>query len=125
MIKYLQVASIGVSDQDRALDFYINKLGFKLQGETKLPDGMRWIGVMPEGSQTYFSLEPSVDQRWVGGHSGYIFSTDDIDATYKELTERGVHFTQPPTFQGWGTYGEFEDPDGNKFGLAQAATQTA
>ena len=121
MIKHLQVATICVSDQNRARDFFVNTLGFGLRREMEVPGGMHWIEVAPEGGQTSFSLEPCSEPERLGIHTGYVFATDDIDAAYKELTGRGVHFPQPPNFQGWGIYSEFEDLDGNRFGLAQAS----
>jgi predicted enzyme related to lactoylglutathione lyase len=122
MFKYLEVATIYVSDQDRARDFYVDKLGWRLHGETPMPGGMRWIGVQPEGSQTSFSLmKPRNEEERIGVHTGFVFATNDLEAAYKELTERGVRFIQPPTFQGWGTYSEFEDPDGNRIGLSQVS----
>lgn len=119
MIKDLVTVTIYVNDQDRARDFYVDKLGFKTE-EAPLPGGGRWVVVWPEGSAITFALMlPRSEDEHAGIHTGFVFATDDIDAAYKELTERGVQFSRPPTFQGWGTLGEFEDTEGNRIGLSQ------
>jgi lactoylglutathione lyase len=121
MIKDLPTATIYVSDQDRARDFYVNKLGFKTE-EAPLPGGMRWVVVWPEGSATAFALMlPRSAEEHAGGATGFVFSSDNLEADYQELTAKGVKFTKPPTNQGWGMLSEFEDADGNRIGLSQVS----
>ncbi len=119
MIKDFPIATIYVSDQDRARDFYVNKLGFKSE-EMPMPGGMRWVVVWPEGAATAFTLMlPSSAEEKVGVATGFVFSSDNLEADYQEMTAKGVKFTMPPTNQGWGMLSEFEDADGNRIGLSQ------
>ena len=129
MITKAQYAGIYVTDQDRAVEFYRDKLGFEVVMDTPMgdlaPEGqakdVRWITVAPPGAETAFTLytPPGMEDR-VGGFSNIVFDTDDIQKTFAELTERGVEFTMEPKMEGWGWWAQFKDPDGNEFGLGQA-----
>ena len=106
-----------MSDQDRALAFYTNKLGFETRADISVGD-YRWIEVAPPGAETALVLEPG--QGTVGTFTSVVFATDDMQATYDELHSRGVHFTQEPTRQDWGgIQAQFVDQDGNTFVLVQ------
>ncbi len=123
MITKAQSVGIYVTDQQRALAFYTEKLGFvKLQDEPMGSEmgSARWIVVAPPSAQTVFVLftPPGLESR-IGGFQNIIFDCDDIQATYQDLRARGVEFTQPPTRMFWGWWAQFRDPDGNEFGLGQ------
>jgi predicted enzyme related to lactoylglutathione lyase len=122
--------SIGiyVTDQERALAFYRDTLGFEVLMDTPMGDmgppgheDKRWITVAPKGAETGFILytPPGMEGR-VGGFSNIMFDTDDIQATFQELKAKGVEFTEEPSKQGWGWWAQFKDPDGNEFGIAQS-----
>ena len=119
---------IYVSDQDRALEFYRDSLGFEVLSDMPMgemgPSGHeenRWIEVAPKGAETIFVLytPPGLEDR-VGGFSNIMWDTDDIETTFLELKDKGVEFTQEPSQQGWGLWAQFKDPDGNEFGLRQS-----
>ncbi len=122
MINRIRLAGVWVSDQDAALDFYVNKLGFAVQSDVTMPDGFRWLEVVPPGAQTAMSLtkpHPGHDVS-VGGFANIVFGTEDIQATYDKLNARGVQFSEAPTPQSWGgIQALFADPDGNQFVLVQ------
>ena len=84
---------------------------------------MRWLEVAPPGAQTRIVLTQNFggeSGRAPGGFTGFVFTTDDIMATWETLAARGVRFTEPPTRQPWGMMQAlFEDPDGNGFVLVQ------
>ena len=106
-----------MSDQDRALAFYTNKLGFETRADISVGD-YRWIEVAPPGAETALVLEPG--QGTVGTFTSVVFTTDDMQATYDELHSRGVHFTEEPSTQSWGgMQAQFVDADGNTFVLVQ------
>ena len=106
-----------MSDQDRALAFYTNKLGFETRADISVGD-YRWIEVAPPGAETALVLEPG--QGTVGMFTSVVFATDDMQATYDQLRSRGVRFTEEPTKQSWGgIQAQFVDPDGNTFVLVQ------
>ncbi len=122
MISHIHSATVLVSDQEKALDFYTNKLGW----ETALDEPMgsdRFITVVPPGATTQLALTPAHwwgDDRKAGGATGISVSTQDIDKTYTTLTERGVVFKEPPVMQPWGSKATwFYDQDGNEIFLAE------
>lgn len=119
MITHVKFISVYVRDQEKALDFYTNKLGFELTKDAPFGGGVRWIEVTPPGAQTSLVLftPPGMEDR-VGTFSPVIFTCEDVRATYEELLERGVTFTQEPKQEPWGTGAMFVDPDGNTFLLS-------
>ena len=122
MITKASTVGIYVSDQDQALDFYTNKLGFeKLFDEPMGSDSdARWIEVAPAGAQTRLVLyTPPGQEDRIGTFSNVVFSCDDMNSTYQELKARGVEFSENPSDQPWGIWAQFKDPDGNEFGLIQ------
>jgi catechol 2,3-dioxygenase-like lactoylglutathione lyase family enzyme len=117
MIKNIHVTGVSVSDQDRALDFYTNKLGFEKRSDISAGD-FRWIEVVPPGAETALVLEPA--QGALRTFTSIVFATDDMQATYEQLRGRGVHFTEEPARQPWGgSQAQFVDQDGNTFVLVQ------
>jgi catechol 2,3-dioxygenase-like lactoylglutathione lyase family enzyme len=134
MITALNVASIFVLDKDEALDFYVNKLGLEKGNDVQQGD-YRWLTVrVPGESGTEISLEqpgpPLHDEKTadqirelitrgaMGG--GLVFITDDANATYDALRERGVtDFTQEPTEHFYGTDMAVRDPFGNAIRILQ------
>jgi catechol 2,3-dioxygenase-like lactoylglutathione lyase family enzyme len=123
MITNVAVVGVFVSDEDKALDFYVNKLGFEKRADEPMGDGLRWIEVAPPGATTRIVLTRGYgdwSQEKVGQFAGIVFEPDDINATYQELSARGVEFTEPPTAQPWGgVQALFKDQDGNTFVLVQ------
>jgi len=112
--------SVPVSDQDRAKDFYVNKLGFELLREDESVPGMRWILVAPKGASTALTLVTWFDTMPAGSLQGLVITSDDIHADYQAMSQRGVHFDGPPETQPWGTETVLVDPDGNRIVMQQA-----
>ena len=129
MITHIGTTSVYVSDQDKALDFYVGKLGFeKRRDEPMGPDAPRWIEVLPPGAQTALVLfKPTADMpgastheeavAMIGKFTPFIFEVEDMEATHRDLTGRGVEFVDAPTEQFWGWWATIKDPDGNTIGL--------
>ncbi|HTS34976.1 MAG TPA: SpoIIE family protein phosphatase [Candidatus Solibacter sp.] len=112
-----------VRDLDRSIGFYVDQLGFRLIVDHRFESGDRWVEVAPpDGSANLALVSPKPGTEacnLIGGDRWLFFMTEDIDAKYKEWTERGVRFSSPPENPPWGgTFARFEDPDGNSFGLA-------
>ena len=121
MITKVKIVSITVSDQQKALEFYTEKLGFTLKTDQPMGDdkGTRWIELaLPEGGAIVNLFPPQSADAKIGGFSNILFTTNDVQKTYEELKARGVEFTEPPTEQHWGTYCIFADPDDNRFVLS-------
>ena len=128
MITRLNVASIYVLDKEEALDFYVNKLGLEKGSDVRQGD-YRWLTIRVPGQNgaTEVSLEqpgaPLHDEATAeqlrelitkGALSGLVFHTDDIDALYETLQERGVtDFTQEPIDHFYGKDMGLRDPFGN------------
>ena len=108
-----RVSSVGVraGDQDRAIDFYVGKLGFEKRRDEPMGPDARWVEVAPAGAKTVV----------VPFTPGLVFACDDIKATFEELSGRGVEFTEEPSEQAWGRWAQFKDPDGNEHALIEQA----
>ena len=116
MIRGVKFASIPVADQDRALEFYRDKLGFVIATDQPFNDKQRWVELRIPGSDTRVVLfTPPGHEDRVGTFSNITFVADNVERTYEELSERGVTFTGPPKAAAWGTAVLFQDPDGNTF----------
>ncbi len=121
MILYAKSTTVYVRDQQRAVDFWVNKMGFEKRTDLPMGPDARWIEVAPPGAQTVLVpyTPPGLESR-VGTFSGIVFDFDDIQATYKELRRRGVEFTEEPTQQPWGLQAQFLDSEGNGYVLVQS-----
>ena len=119
MIKAVKFVSIPVRDQDQAVGFYTEKLGFQILTDQPFDDKQRWIELRIPGSETKVVLfTPSGHEERIGSFSNVTFMTDDMDRTYQELKDRGVVFTAAPSQQPWGRFATFRDVDGNQFVLS-------
>jgi predicted enzyme related to lactoylglutathione lyase len=130
------VVQLWVFDQDEALKFYTEKLGMEVRQDVTLAElgGFRWVTVGPAGQPdvaiTLMALpgEPVMDDKTAGqvrdltakGFTGTVFlTTDDCQASYEELSSRGVEFIDKPFKQPYGIDSSFRDPFGNHFRLTQ------
>jgi predicted enzyme related to lactoylglutathione lyase len=116
-----------VSDVDRAVDFYVGKLGFEKRTDAPVDDrGHRWVEVAPKGSETAIILAcgfGSWSPDKVGGWSRVIVHVDDMDRTVEALKRQNVAFETEPEKFPFGTYAQVQDPDGNVFGLLQPPSE--
>jgi len=118
MIKAMKFVGVPVSDQDKALEFYTKKLGFRVITDQPMGPGQRWIEIGIGSNGTGLALfTPEGQEDRIGTFTGIAFTADDVPGTWKELTGKGVKFTQPPKKESWGTSSIFVDPDGNQFVL--------
>lgn len=127
-----------VHDQEEALAFYTEKLGWEVRTDVTMAEmgNFRWVTVSPT---TQPDLEvvlmaipgpPVMDEESSGqirglmakGFAGSIFlTTDDCRAAYQELSGRGVEFSQAPEERPYGVDAAFRDPSGNSLRLVQSA----
>ena len=118
MITHLKFMSIPIADQDRALKFYTEKLGFKIATNQEMGPGKRWIELRIGKAETrlvLFTMEG--EEARVGSRMNCSIACDDVDATYRQLSERGVEFEGPPQKQPWGSFVIMKDSEGNRFVL--------
>lgn len=121
MITQVKFVSIPTRDQNRALKFYTEQLGFEVSTDQPFNDQQRWIELRigHSGTRVVLFTPPGHEER-IGTFFNGSFACDDVEATYRQLRARGVEFTAEPTRQPWGTYATFKDPDGNQFVLSSA-----
>lgn len=122
-ITRVKSTTVNVTDPDKAIDFYTNKLGFELRSDQPFGEGMRWIEVAPPGSQTViilakgFGMDDDRQDR-IGKFTGLVLEAEDMKATYETLSGKGVKFTETPSMQDYGLIQAlFEDQDGNGYVL--------
>ena len=119
MIKRIKFLGIPVRDQDRALTFYTEKLGFRIFTDQKFTEKQRWIELSIPGAQTGIVLfTPEGHEDRIGTFVNTSWEVDNIDKAYAELTARGVEFLNPPQRQPWGSYAIMKDSEGNTINLA-------
>jgi catechol 2,3-dioxygenase-like lactoylglutathione lyase family enzyme len=119
MIKAIKFVSVPVRDQDAALAYYTERLGFEVATDQPFDGTQRWIELRIPGADTRLVLfTPEGHQNRVGTFSNIAFVADDVERTYRELRARGVEFTVPPKSEEWGTSAIMKDPDGNTFALS-------
>jgi uncharacterized glyoxalase superfamily protein PhnB len=129
-------AQLWVHDQEAALRFYTQKVGFEVRADVTVPElgNFRWLTVGPAG-QPDFSIvlmaipgPPVMDAEtseqvrtlMAKGFAGTVFlTTDDCQASYEELLARGVEFSEPPEERPYGIDSGFRDPSGNSIRLTQ------
>ena len=115
MIRGVKFVSIPVADQNRALAFYTEKLGFRILTDQPFSDTQRWIELGIPGADTGVVLFQFGENLKPGGQMNFSFWTDDVIQTARELKEKGVVLTMEPTTFEWGTSAAFQDVDGNRF----------
>ena len=119
MIKQIKFVSIPVANQNRALDFYTEKLGFTIITDQPFDEKQRWIELrVPKAETRVVLFTTDEEAKRIGTMMNLTYECDDIDATYRELQQRGVEFEGPPQKQPWGTYAMFKDSEGNRFVLS-------
>jgi predicted enzyme related to lactoylglutathione lyase len=129
-------AQLWVHDQDEALAFYTQKLGWQVGVDVTVPElgNFRWLTVSPVGQEDFSVVlmaipgPPVMDAEtaeqvrslMAKGFAGTVFlTTDDCRASYEELKARGVEFTEAPEERPYGIDSGFRDPSGNALRLTQ------
>ena len=123
MIEGVSQVIVEVEDQDRALRFWTETMGFELVQDAPYGDAARWIEVRTRDGATVLVLALRQGERPAARDelptSNVFFYCDDLPRTYVELRERGVEFPQPPVQQSWGWWSMFQDREGNRFALGR------
>ena len=128
-------AQLWVHDQEEALDFWTNKVGFEVRADISMPElgDFRWLTVGAPGQDFSLALmeipgppvmneetKKQVEDLMSKGFAGTVFLTaDDVQASYEELKGRGVEFTEAPSERPYGIDSEFRDPSGNTIRLGK------
>jgi lactoylglutathione lyase len=124
MSKITQVGRVlvAVGDQDEAIDFYTNLLGFSLVADIPFGEDSRWVEVGPPGGGTSFALVPPQDEFRPGRTTGIALESTDPKADHDELQSKGVDVDA----QLWGGDGTvplgffFRDNNNNQLMIVEA-----
>lgn len=134
MITRLSHTTIFVTDQEKAYDFYVNKLGFKVHTDAKMDNGHRWLTITaPEQPDMEIVLMSTIDNPMMDEESKAAFKvlldkgmlgagvlqTPNCRATYEELKAKGVHFKSEPKEQFYGIEALITDGCGNWFSMTE------
>jgi serine phosphatase RsbU (regulator of sigma subunit)/predicted enzyme related to lactoylglutathione lyase len=121
---YLRIlcVNIFVRDQDRSLEFYVNRLGFAVVVDENYESGGRWVAVAPPDGNTVLALiapkRNSEDYKLIGRSKHAVLVTEDVVSKFEQWRDRGVRFHHPPQTTLWGgIFTRFDDLDGNCFSL--------
>lgn len=118
MIRF-KFITIPVADQDRALAFYRDRLGFEVVVDQPMGEGQRWIKLRVPGAETGVVLFTPEGQRdRIGTEFNGVWGCDDVQAEWTRLRGVGVEFVEDPVVEPWGTYARFRDSEGNTFVLS-------
>ena|ERR1700678_1040083 len=119
MIKRIKFLGIPVRDQERALAFYTEKLGFRILTDQQLSATQRWIELSLPGAETGIVLfTPEGHEDRIGTFVNTSWEVDDVEGTYRELQAKGVDFDGAPQKQPWGTFVRMKDSEGNQILLS-------
>ena len=126
---------VWVHDQDEALAFYRDKLGFEVRADVTVPEmgDFRWLAVAPPAQKDFALVLMAIPEHMLDadtikkmhelmgkGVAGTVFlTTDDVHRDYEDLRARGVEFTEAPEDRVYGIDAGFRDPSGNAFRLTQ------
>jgi catechol 2,3-dioxygenase-like lactoylglutathione lyase family enzyme len=119
VIRGIKFVGIPVRNQDASLQFYTEKLGFKVVTDQPFIEEQRWIELLIPGAESGISLfTPKGHEDRIGQFQPISFWCEDVFATAKVLKSKGVVFAQEPKNEVWGSMAKFKDPDGNEFVLS-------
>ena len=117
----VRTVGVPVADQDRALAFYVDTLGFDLVRDNPLGPDQRWVQVAPKAAQTSITLVTWFPTMPPGSVKGIVLETDDLDGDVAALTAGRVTIEGGIQEQPWGRFVTFDDPDGNGIVLQETS----
>jgi catechol 2,3-dioxygenase-like lactoylglutathione lyase family enzyme len=112
----LELIQVPVSDVDRAKAFYVDKVGFIVDHDYQVGEGLRFVQLTPPGSACSVALTSGAHQMRPGSVEGLQMVIDDAESIRQELAARGVEVSDVQVFP-WGNFVFFTDPDGNGWAL--------
>lgn len=130
MLTAVGTITVQVRDQEEALAYYTQKLGFEVRGDVPMGPDQRWLEVAPPGAQTRILLYKASPEQpggasyeaalaSIGTPTGMVMEVDDIVATFAQLQEQGATILEGPSQQPYGWWDVFADQDGNSYGVHQ------
>lgn len=118
MIKRIATVAVYVENQQEALKFWTEQVGFEVRRNDPMGPGAFWIEVAPVGAESCLVLYPKQGMPdWNEHKPMIVFECSDIQQVYAEMKARGVKFLEEPKAMPWGTFVQFEDLDGHRYVL--------
>jgi catechol 2,3-dioxygenase-like lactoylglutathione lyase family enzyme len=119
MIRGIKFVSVPVRDQNQAVKFYTEKLGFRVLTDQPFSEKQRWIELgIPRSDSKLVLFTADGKESQIGSSQPIAFWSDDVHATARLLKSKGVDFVMEPKTEDWGTAAVFKDQDGNQFALS-------
>ncbi|WP_082919087.1 VOC family protein [Cellulosimicrobium sp. I38E] len=136
----IEVVVVPVADVDAAKEFYAGTLGWRLDADFTLPDGLSVVQVTPPGSPTSVIFGREISAAAAGGTDGLVIAVRDVERARADLAERGVDVTEvfhdavgafhradgegrvagpDPERRSYASWAAFQDPDGNRWYLQE------
>jgi lactoylglutathione lyase len=111
----VRTIGITVADQDNAIAFYVDTLGFEKRLDAPISPTQRWIEVAPSGAATSLALQAGSGAGDAANDTGIRFTVPDAESEHTALRERGVTVGELLRWEGVPPMFSFDDPDGNRF----------
>jgi len=121
-IRRIACITVAVRDQDEALDWYVQRLGFSKRVDRQGP-GIRFLTVSPPEQPDLQVILASWFPEHIGTNPTAVLYTDDCRGTYQTLRQRGVVFTEEPQPRPFGLQAVFEDLYGNRYALLEPGAE--
>lgn len=114
----LELVAVPVTNVDRAISFYVDKIGFILDHDHQVDEHMRFVQLTPSGSACSIMIGTGTTEMTPGSQKGLQMVITDARAAHELLKSRGVEVSDVDV-QPWGHFVYFSDPDGNGWALQQ------
>lgn len=118
----LELVPVPVSDVDKAIDFYVNKVGFVLDHDHQVNEHLRFVQLTPKGSACSIVIGTGLNEAKPGTQQNLQMVVKSAQEAHDELAKKGVKMTDV-TEMPWGIFTNFSDPDGNSWALQQIVKQ--
>ena len=118
MIAKIATVAVYVDNQQEALRFWTEQVGFEVHRSIPMGPTASWLEVGPKGAESCLVVYPkSMMNGWPERKPSVVFQCEDVHKTHEEMSSRGVKFTEEPKAMPWGQFAIFQDLDGNEFVL--------
>ena len=125
MIEKIATSAIYVTDQEAAIRFWGEQVGFEIRRDLPMGPEARWVEMAPLVADSCIVIYPkSMMEDWAERKPSLVFECEDIAVTHESMAEQGVEFSQEPKEMLWGKFAIFLDPEGNWYGLRERVKST-
>ncbi|MGH8950193.1 MAG: VOC family protein [Acidimicrobiia bacterium] len=115
----VRTVGIAVGDQEAAIRFYVDSLGFEKRLDAQISPEMRWVEVAPRGATTSIALNLAEQPTETMTDTGIRYAVPDVDAEHAAMRKRGVDVGEVIRWEGVPPMYSFDDPDGNRFYIVE------